>query len=65
MVCSVLGKKYVTQMENDPWCYMPSPHVFITALSSQTTTEFAGCFQILSSSCVLILQGFKHSHAYR
>lgn len=52
MVCSALGKNLWHRWKTIPGDVCPAP-VIIPAQASQGSTEFVGCCQILSPSCVL------------
>lgn len=52
MVCSALGKNLWHRWKTIPGDVCPAP-VIIPTLASQGSTEFVGCCQILSPSCVL------------
>lgn len=55
-VCSALRKNLWHRWKTIPGDVCPVP-VIIPPLASQATTEFVGCCQILSPSCVLTLRG--------
>lgn len=54
--CSALRKNLWHRWKTIPGDVCPVP-VIIPPLASQATTEFVGCCQILSPSCVLTLRG--------
>lgn len=55
-------QEYVAMVENDLQNNVSSPHAFTTTVFPN---NYLICFQILSSSCVLLVQALRYSHAYR